>query len=133
MELGEHAAIPANALAERVFNVNPFGVIDDGRLGSYVLEGMAWMSRSTPDVFVTPANGGYRVARRYELMRHIRRDLACFSATQLAAPCTAARHVQIPLPMDSPEHMPYRQMPRRCVAPKPAHALGPHFHRRGTA
>ena len=78
-----------------------------------------------PDVFYTPLNGGHWIVRRYDIISDIMKDPEHFSCREMQIPRVPDPPVFIPLSLDPPENIPYRQalMPR--FSPKAIQQLEP--------
>lgn len=78
----------------------------------------AAFSKSAPDIFWTPYNGGHWVATRGEDIMEMQRDYARFSHRQIVLPPMPEQTPrQIPLEIDPPEHSRYRRPLMQALLP----------------
>jgi cytochrome P450 len=123
MTIQRSPLIPAHVPPELVFD---FDYFDDPRLRSDVHEGMMSLHAEAPDVFWTPRNGGHWMLTRYADVTKAMTTPELFSSDS-AVP-TATPGPKIPLPpqdMDPPEHMRYRLLLLKFLAPKEVRKLEP--------
>jgi cytochrome P450 len=110
--------IPAHVKPEQVFE---FDIYADPRIGDDVQGTYADTLRNAPDVFWTPLNGGHWMIQRSEIVTDIVKDPAVFSAREMQIPRVPDPPYMIPLSVDPPQNVPYRN------------ALMPHFSARKVA
>tara|TARA_R110000764_G_scaffold24538_1_gene59028 strand:+ start:5624 stop:6832 length:1209 start_codon:yes stop_codon:yes gene_type:complete len=110
--------IPAHVTEDRVFDFNIYG---DPRLTEDLHDSYATLHRDAPDIFFTPQNGGHWIFTRYEDIFEVVKDYEHFSVREMQIPRVENPPVFIPLSLDPPHNMPYRQ------------ALMPHFSAKAVA
>jgi cytochrome P450 len=99
-----------------IFDFNVFG---DPRVGSNVHDDMSRLLHEAPEVFYTPANGGHWVARSFDAIKSIVQDPECFSVKEMNIPRIENPPKLIPLHLDPPENLPFRQILMPMFSPKP--------------
>jgi cytochrome P450 len=107
--------IPDHIPTELVFDYDIYG---DPRIGSNIHEDMTFLHSSAPDIFYTPANGGHWVATRCEHIREIVQDPEVFSAREMQIPRIENPPLFIPLSLDPPHNIPFRQALMPLFSPK---------------
>ena len=114
--------IPSHVAKDRVFK---FDIYADPRVTEDVQGSYARILANAPDVFYTPLNGGHWIVRRYDIISEIVKDPEHFSCREMQIPRVPNPPVFIPLSLDPPENIPYRQalMPR--FSPKAIQQLEP--------
>jgi len=108
-------AVPAGVPPELVFDFDIYAdprVIDDVQ-GSY-----AAAIEDAPDIFYTPRNGGHWMVRRCEAIAEIVKDYEHFSAREMQIPRVPNPPFFIPLSLDPPANVPYRQAMMPKFSPK---------------
>ena len=99
--------VPAHIPADRVF---AFDLYDDERLRGDLHAGFAGIIEAAPDVFWTPLNGGHWVVTHLDTAAEILKDHAFFSAREMEVPRIENPIMLIPLTMDPPASLNYRQI-----------------------
>ena len=80
---------------------------------------------NAPDIFYTPRNGGHWIVTRYDQIAAIVSDPEFFSARELQIPRVSNPPMLIPLTLDPPYNMPFRQALMPVFAPKSVNAMVP--------
>lgn len=113
-------AIPADLIPDhiRAEDVYELDIYNDARLLHDVHAGYVDVQEKAPAIFWTPANGGHWVVTRYDLISEIVRDPAHFSASEMQIPPVKGSPKFIPLNLDPPDNMPYRQILMPFFSPK---------------
>ncbi len=106
------SSVPAHVPARLVFD---FDIYADRRLSENLQASYATLHRDAPDVFYTPRNGGHWICTRFNDIFEVVKDYDRFSVREMQIPRVADPPVFIPLSLDPPQSVPYRQ------------ALLPHF------
>jgi cytochrome P450 len=109
------AEIPAYVNKDVVYD---FDFYADKRYGENVHEGLEVLHREAPDVFYTPRNGGHWMVTRYEQIAEIVQDPEYFSVREMQIPRIEHPPKFIPLSLDPPENLPYRQALMPVFSPK---------------
>lgn len=118
-----HANIPQHIPTDRVF---AFDIYNDPRIMGELYEGFADVVREAPsDLFWTPLNGGHWVITRMAIAEEIAKDYAVFSASEMQIPRIDPPVSFIPLNLDPPQSIPYRQILMPYFAPKSVQAMEP--------
>lgn len=117
---------PAHVPAERVFD---FDIYNDPRLTEDLHDSYATLHRDAPDIFYTPRNGGHWIFTRYEDICEVVKDHENFSAREMQIPRVANPPTFIPLSLDPPANMPYRQALMPFFSPKAVGAMEPKIRR----
>ena len=114
--------IPSHVAKDGVFK---FDIYADPRVTEDVQGSYARILANAPDVFYTPLNGGHWIVRRYDIISEIVKDPEHFSCREMQIPRVPNPPVFIPLSLDPPENIPFRQalMPR--FSPKAIQQLEP--------
>jgi cytochrome P450 len=100
--------VPAHIPAALVYD---FDIYKDGRIASGPHEGYFQLrSAVCAPLFYTPANGGHWVILDQQLMAEVVRDTEHFSSRQLRIPAVENPPFFIPLSLDPPANIPYRQL-----------------------
>lgn len=107
--------IPDHVAADRVFS---FDYYKDSRLQTELHEGFAKVIAEAPEIFYTPNNGGHWVVTRLALAEEILRNPANFSSAEMAIPRNDKPMGLIPINMDPPTSVPYRQVLMPYFSPK---------------
>lgn len=114
------ARIPEHVRPEHVYELD---IYRDRRLLADVHAGYASVQKEAPPIFFTPENGGHWVVTRFDLISEIVRDPETFSASQMQIPPVKDAPTFIPLNLDPPDNLPYRQILMPWFAPKSIHAM----------
>ena len=114
--------IPEHIAPDRVFDFNIYG---DERLTEDLHTSYATLHRDAPDIFWTPANGGHWMVLRFADIADIVRDPEHFSAKEMHIPRVPDPPLLIPLTMDPPDNIPYRQALNPFFSPRASAALEP--------
>lgn len=115
-------AIPEHVASARVFDFNIYG---DPRLTDDVQASYQTLHRDAPDIFYTPQNGGHWMVTRYEHIFEIVKDYEHFSVREMQIPRIENPPVFIPLSLDPPASLPYRQALMPHFSPKAVSAMEP--------
>ena len=115
-------SLPDHVSPERVFD---FDIYTDPRVTSDLHASYAQALKEAPDVFWTPRNGGHWMVRRYQMIHEIVNDYEYFSAREMAIPRVPDRPRMIPLNIDPPDNIPYRQALMPMFSPKAVRAMEP--------
>jgi cytochrome P450 len=105
------SGIPEHVPAELIYD---FDIYADPRVTDEVQASYAAAIVSAPDIFYTLKNGGHWMVRRFEAISEIVKDPEHFSVREMQIPRVPDPPFFIPLSLDPPENVPYRQvmMPR---------------------
>jgi len=95
------------------------GLLEDVHLAYSALQ------RRVPDVFYTPRNGGHWVATRHDIIAQIVRSPEHFSTQQMNIPYNPNPPVFIPLSLDPPDNIPFRQLLQPIFAAKSVREMEP--------
>lgn len=115
-------AVPDHVPAERVFEFNIYG---DPRLTDDVQASYQSLHRDAPDIFYSPLNGGHWMVTRYEHIFEVVKDYEHFSVREMQIPRIENPPVFIPLSLDPPASLPYRQALMPHFSPKAVGAMEP--------
>jgi cytochrome P450 len=113
---------PAHVPPERVFE---FDIYADPMLTADLHESYEGLHAKAPDIFYTPKNGGHWIVSRYEDIMDIVRDFENFSVREMQIPRVPIPPVFIPLSLDPPANIPYRQALMPFFSPKAVAAMEP--------
>lgn len=102
-----------------------FDIYGDDRLTENLHESYESLHRDAPDVFWTPRNGGHWMITRYEDIMDVVRDPEHFSVREMQIPRVEDPPLFIPLSLDPPDNIPYRQALMPFFAPKTVRAMEP--------
>jgi cytochrome P450 len=102
--LAQH--IPPHIKPDLVF---AFDIYADPRIGDDVQGTYAEALKTAPDIFWTPLNGGHWMVQRHDLIAEIVKNPAVFSAREMQIPRVENPPFMIPLSLDPPANVPYRQ------------------------
>lgn len=116
--------IPPHVPAALVFD---FDIYADPRVNDLVQSSYASAIKDAPDIFYTPRNGGHWMVRRIEAISEIVKDPGHFSAREMQIPRVPNPPMFIPLSLDPPENLPYRQVLMPRFSPKAVRELEPHI------
>ncbi|MET0984037.1 MAG: cytochrome P450 [Steroidobacteraceae bacterium] len=114
--------LPAHVPPERVFD---FDIYADPRIGDEVQASYAAAFKDAPDIFYTPRNGGHWMVRRMEAISAIVQDPEHFSAREMQIPRVPDPPYMIPLNVDPPTNLPYRQALMPMLAPRAIRDMEP--------
>jgi cytochrome P450 len=108
---GDHSmtlqTVPSHVSADRVFE---FDMYRDARIASDPHAGYSKLRDAASGLFYTPANGGHWVILDQEMLAEVVRDTEHFSSRQLHIPAIENPPVFIPLSLDPPNNIPFRQL-----------------------
>lgn len=114
--------VPKHIPQQVVFDFDIYG---DDRLTENLHESYEKLHRDAPDVFWTPRNGGHWMITRYEDIMDVVRDPEHFSVREMQIPRVEDPPLFIPLSLDPPDNIPYRQALMPFFAPKTVRAMEP--------
>lgn len=117
-----HAPVPGHVPADRVFAFNIYG---DPRLTDDVQASYQSLHGDAPEIFYSPLNGGHWMITRYEHIFAIVKDYEHFSVREMQIPRIENPPVFIPLSLDPPANLPYRQALMPHFSPKAVSAMEP--------
>jgi cytochrome P450 len=100
------APLPEHVPAERLYD---FDILGDERVSSDVHSDYEKLHREAPDIFYTRHNGGHWMVTRYDAIAEIVRDPEHFSSSEQQIPRIDPPPVFLPLSLDPPHSIPYRQ------------------------
>lgn len=104
-----------------------FDIYADPRVNDQVQSSYAEALKTAPDIFYTPRNGGHWMVRRIDAISEIVKDPEHFSAREMQIPRVPNPPMFIPLSLDPPENLPYRQVLMPRFSPKAVRELEPHI------
>jgi cytochrome P450 len=107
--------IPAYVSKEAVFD---FDIYADKRFGADPHSSLEVLHREAPDVFYTPRNGGHWIITRQAQITEVVQDPEHFSVREMQVPRVPNPPVFIPLSLDPPENLPFRQALMPKFSPK---------------
>lgn len=113
--MSEAMQIPNRIPQDLVFD---FDIYHDERVTEDVQKSYMFLHDEAPDIFWTPRNGGHWVVTRFDKIKEIVTDPVHFSASKMQIPKVEGAPVMIPLNMDPPTNLPYRQALMPIFAPK---------------
>jgi cytochrome P450 len=116
------SGIPAHVPPELIFD---FDIYADPRVTDEVQASYAQAIERAPDIFYTPRNGGHWMVRRFDMISEIVKDPEHFSAREMQIPRVPDPPFFIPLSLDPPENLPYRQVMMPKFSPKAVKELEP--------
>jgi cytochrome P450 len=102
-----------------------FDIYGDDRLTENLHASYETLHRDAPDVFWTPRNGGHWMITRYEDIMDVVRDPEHFSVREMKIPRVEDPPLFIPLSLDPPDNIPYRQALMPFFAPKTVRTMEP--------
>lgn len=118
-----HANVPSHVSPDRVFE---FDLYNDPRIMGELYDGYARVVREAPpDIFYTPLNGGHWVVTRMAIAEEIAKNYEIFSASEMQFPRMDPPVSFIPLNLDPPQSIPYRQILMPYFSPKSVAAMEP--------
>lgn len=103
--------------------VYDFDLYADARYGEDLHASFDRIQREAPDVFWTPRNGGHWVLTRHEHIQQVVQDPAHFSVREMQIPRVPNPPKFLPLSLDPPDNLPYRQALMPAFSPKAIRAL----------
>lgn len=109
------STVPSHVRADRVFDFDVFG---DAALQKELHVAYSRLHDKAPDVFYTPAHGGHWVVTRHEAITSIVMDPEHFSVSEMQIPRIPNPPKLIPLNLDPPANVPYRQLLMPFFSPK---------------
>jgi cytochrome P450 len=107
--------IPAHVAPDRVFD---FDIYFDAGLRENLHVAYAQLHQQAPEVFYTPANGGHWMITSYDAIAAVVTDPEHFSAAEMQIPRMPNPPQFIPLNLDPPDNIPYRQLLMPFFSPK---------------
>ena len=107
--------VPPHVPAQLVY---PFDLYNDARLQDDLFGGFAQITAGKPAVFYTAQNGGHWVVTRLAVAEEILRDYEHFSVREMEVPRISKPVLLIPLNLDPPANLPYRQLLMPYFSPK---------------
>lgn len=113
-------SIPDHIPPHLVFDYDYHG---DARVNAEVHTSLETLHDDAPDVFFTPYNGGHWVVTRHDTISEVVRDPEHFSASEMQIPRIENPPMFIPLNLDPPNNIPYRQALMPAFSPKAIKAL----------
>lgn len=111
---------PVHVDREHVYD---FDIYNDAQLLSDLHASYARLHREAPPVFWTPRNGGHWIVTRHNEMVEIVGDPEYFSASEMQIPRIPNPPRFLPLNVDPPESVKYRQLLMPFFAPKSINAM----------
>jgi cytochrome P450 len=104
-------------------HISPDAVFDfdfyaDPRYGESLHSSLKFLHEQAPDVFWTPRNGGHWVVTRAAQIADIVQDHEHFSVREMQIPRVPNPPVFIPLSLDPPANLPFRQALMPAFSPK---------------
>ena len=116
------AGVPDHVPASRVFDFDIYG---DPRLTDDLHDSYATLHDDAPDIFYSPRNGGHWMVTRFDDISEVVKDFEHFSVREMQIPRIENPPVFIPLSLDPPANMPYRQALMPFFSPKAVAAMEP--------
>ena len=113
---------PKHVPPELVFE---FDIYADPRIGEDVQGDYFKVLSTAPDIFWTPCNGGHWVVQRYDAIGAITKDYEHFSVREMQIPRVPNPPFFIPLSLDPPANLPYRQVMMPAFSPKSVTEMEP--------
>jgi cytochrome P450 len=114
--------VPAHIPPELVFD---FDIFHDLRITQDVHRSYEKLHDTAPDIFFTPRNGGHWMVTRGDQIAEIAKDTEHFSSRVGQIPKPADPPKFLPLTLDPPASMPYRQALAAAFSPKAVNAMEP--------
>jgi cytochrome P450 len=108
-------AIPEHISAASVYD---FDFYADRRYGEDLHRSLKVLHEEAPDVFWTPRNGGHWMITRHAQIAEIVQDPENFSVREMQIPRVPNPPVFIPLSLDPPVNLPFRQALMPAFSPK---------------
>jgi cytochrome P450 len=119
-------SVPPHVPPELIFD---FDIYKDPRVNDDVQGSYAAALEHAPDIFYSPANGGHWMVRRYAAIAEIVKDPTHFSVREMQIPRVPDPPFFIPLSLDPPQNVPYRQALMPLFSPKAVLELEPRIRR----
>src|SRR5262245_11833979 len=107
--------IPDHVSPDVVFD---FDFYADHRYGDQLHSSLHFLHDEAPDVFWTPRNGGHWIITRAAQIAEVVQDPEHFSAREMQIPRVPTPPVFIPLSLDPPDNLPFRQALMPSFSPK---------------
>jgi cytochrome P450 len=107
--------IPEHVPQDIVFSYDYHG---DPRVTSDVHSSLQSIQNDAPPIFYTPKNGGHWVVSRFDEIKKVVEDYEVFSAKEMQIPRIENPPFFIPLNVDPPNNIPYRQALMPAFSPK---------------
>jgi cytochrome P450 len=120
--MAEALAVAEGIPPELVFDFDIYG---DSRVHEDVQGSYATALEGAPDIFYTTRNGGHWMVRRYDAIAAIVMDYEHFSVREMQIPRVPNPPFFIPLSLDPPANLPYRQAMMPRFSPKAIRELEP--------
>lgn len=120
--MADGMTVPRDVPPELVFE---FDIYADPRIGEDVQGDYFKLLSRAPDIFWTPCNGGHWVVRRYDAISEITKDYEHFSVREMQIPRVPNPPFFIPLSLDPPANIPYRQVMMPAFSPKSVAEMEP--------
>ena len=114
--------VPDHVSPSRVFDFDIYG---DPRLTADIQASYQSLHHDAPDIFYSPRNGGHWIVTRYDQIFEIVKDYENFSAKEMQVPRVENPPRNIPLNLDPPENVPFRQALMPFFTPKAVAAMEP--------
>ncbi|GAB3378335.1 cytochrome P450 [Spongiibacter taiwanensis] len=95
-----------------------FDMYADGRISEEVHRDFKLFHQDLPDLYYTPHHGGHWVTTSYDLISQMVQNPAVFSAREMQFPRIENPPLFIPLNLDPPENIPYRQLLMPFFSPR---------------
>jgi cytochrome P450 len=108
-------SIPSHVSEASVYD---FDIYNDPIFGDEVHDSLTALYKNAPDVFWTPRNGGHWVITRQAPITEIVLDPEHFSVREMQIPRVPNPPLFIPLSLDPPDSIPYRQALMPKFSPK---------------
>lgn len=102
-----------------------FDIYGDARLTEDLHNSYEKLHELAPDVFYTTENGGHWMVTRWDDIAEVVKDPEHFSVREMQIPRVENPPVFIPLSLDPPESIPYRQALMPFFAPRTVNAMEP--------
>jgi cytochrome P450 len=118
----ENGTAPSHVSRDQIFD---FDIYADPRVNEDVQGSYAKLLAEAPDVFYTRANGGHWMIKRYQAIAEVVKDPEHFSCREMQIPRVPNPPILIPLSLDPPENIPYRQVLMPLFSPKAVQQLEP--------
>lgn len=103
--------------------VHDFDLYTDRRFGEHLHASFDVIQREAPDVFWTPRNGGHWVITAFDKIQEVVQDPEHFSVREMQIPRVPNPPVFLPLSLDPPHNLPYRQALMPAFSPKAVRGL----------
>lgn len=114
------AKTPEHVSANVVYD---FDLYADQRYGNNLHESLSLLQSETPAVFYTPRNGGHWVITRQNEIQQVVLDPEHFSVREMQIPRVPNPPLFIPLSLDPPDNIAYRQALMPSFSPRAVNAL----------